>query len=96
MQNKFVAVEDSHRATEILALRKSLWEKVQSRKHYPVKIFPFGPNSNEVMIYGTVDYVLKGGGKSSVGWAARAILTKDGDAVKMQYYQVYLVSPPPS
>jgi len=44
------------------------------------------------MIYGTVDYVLKDGRKSSIDWAARASLVKDGGVVKMEYYQVYLVS----
>jgi len=44
------------------------------------------------MIYGTVDYVLKDDRKSSIDWAARANLVKDGGVVKMEYYQVYLVS----
>lgn len=77
---------------EILALRKGLWEKVQSRRHFPTKIFPFGPNGDEVMLYGTVDYVLKDGRKSSIDWAARGHLVKEGDEVRMDFYQVYLVS----
>lgn len=69
-----------------------MWEKVASRKHKAVKIFPFGPNSDECMLYGTVQYGLKAGGESGVDWAARAHLVKDGGKVKMDFYQVYLVS----
>lgn len=67
-----------------------MWEKVQQRTHTPVKVFPFGSNSNEVMLYGTVDYVLKTGATASVDWSARATLTKEEGPVKMDYYQVYL------
>jgi hypothetical protein len=35
--------------------------------HTPLKIFPFGPDSNEFMLYGTVAYTLKDGRKSNVG-----------------------------
>jgi len=77
---------------EILSLRKAMWEKVSSRAHAPLKIFPFGPNANEVMLYGTVKYGLKVGGESSKDWAARAHLVKEDDGnVKMSFYQVYLV-----
>lgn len=69
-----------------------MWEKVASRKHKAVKIFPFGPNSDECMLYGTVQYGLKAGGESGVDWAARAHLVKEDGRVKMDFYQVYLVS----
>ncbi|KAF2680328.1 hypothetical protein K458DRAFT_434437 [Lentithecium fluviatile CBS 122367] len=75
---------------EILALRRGLWEKVTSRVHKPLKIFPYGPNSDEVMLHGTVRYELKAGGKSSVDWAAYAHLVKIDGGVKMDFYQVYL------
>ncbi|KAF3036297.1 hypothetical protein E8E12_004198 [Didymella heteroderae] len=75
---------------EILALRKGMWEKVASRKHKAIKIFPFGPNSDECMLYGTVKYGLKAGGESGVDWAARAHLVKSRGKVKMDFYQVYL------
>ncbi|KAF2455912.1 hypothetical protein BDY21DRAFT_349065 [Lineolata rhizophorae] len=78
--------------SEILALRKSMWEKVASRRHMPLKVFPFGPNAQEVMLYGTVEYGLKDGRKAFVDWAARAHLTKVDQTVKMDYYQVYLDS----
>ena len=69
-----------------------MWEKVASRKHKAIKIFPFGPNSDECMLYGTVQYGLKAGGESGLDWAARAHLVRDNGAVKMDLYQVYLVS----
>jgi hypothetical protein len=69
-----------------------MWEKVASRKHKATKIFPFGPNSDEVMLYGTVQYGLKAGGESGLEWAARAHLVKEDGRVKMDFYQVYLVS----
>lgn len=72
-------------------MRRGMWEKVASRAHNPIRIFPFGSNANEVMLYGTVRYELKAGGISSVDWAARAQLTKERGAVKMSFYQVYLV-----
>lgn len=69
-----------------------MWEKVSSRSHHPIKIFPFGPQSNECMLYGTVDYQLKTGGTASVPWGARAVLTTEGPdgVVRFKDYQVYL------
>ncbi|KER00749.1 hypothetical protein AUEXF2481DRAFT_645 [Aureobasidium subglaciale EXF-2481] len=75
---------------EILSLRKGMWEKVNKRKHTAVKVFPFGPSSNEVMLYGIVEYVLKDGREASVDWAARANLVKEDGTVMMNFYQVYL------
>ena len=69
-----------------------MWEKVQSRIHRPLKIFPYGPNANEVMLFGTVQYGLKTGGQSSVDWAAYAHLKKIDGSVKMDFFKVYLVS----
>ncbi len=66
---------------EILALRKGMWEHVASRQHKPLKVFPFGNDANEAMLYGTVSYGLKNGKRSEVDWAARAHLleTEGGD-----------------
>lgn len=77
---------------EILTLRHSMWSKISSRHHIPTKIFPFGTHSDEVMLYGTVAYILKDGSESKVDWAARAHLVEEGGKVKMDFYQVYLVS----
>ncbi|ORY14911.1 hypothetical protein BCR34DRAFT_598817 [Clohesyomyces aquaticus] len=77
---------------EILTLRKSLWEKVTSRVHRPLRVFPYGAGSDDVMLYGTVSYALKAGGEVEVEWAARAHLVKQGGngKVRMDFYQVYL------
>lgn len=71
-----------------------MWAAVKARSHNPVKVFPFGTNSEEVMLYGTVEYVFKGEGKgkASKDWAARAKLRKVGEVWKLVEYQVYLVS----
>lgn len=68
-----------------------MWEHVASRKHKPLKIFPFGQNSNELMLYGTVGYGLKNGKNAEIDWAARAHLVEIGGSMEMDFYQVYLV-----
>lgn len=78
---------------EILQIRIGMWEKVAKRSHKPAKIFPFGAGSDEVMLFGTVDYELKDGKKASVDWAARAHFAQEDGALKMDFYQVYLVWP---
>lgn len=77
---------------EILALRHNLWEKVKSRRHFPIKVFPFGHSSSDLMLYGTVEYVLKSDERPSMDWAARATLVVVEGVVKLKHYQVYLVS----
>lgn len=67
-----------------------MWSTIASRSHSPMKIFPFGPNSTEVMIYGTVEYVFKEGGKAVKDWAARAELVKTEAGWKLGFYQIYL------
>lgn len=44
------------------------------------------------MLHGTVKYGLKAGGESGLDWAAYARLIKEEGKVKMEFYQVYLVS----
>ena len=70
-----------------------MWEKVFSRAHEPLKVFPYGPNSDELMLFGTVNYGMKTGEASTKDWAARAHLVKENGKVKMNFYQVYLVRP---
>ena len=43
-----------------------MWTAVASRLHTPLKIFPFGGGSQEVMLYGGVAYVLKDGRRAEV------------------------------
>lgn len=69
-----------------------MWTAVRARSHHPLKIFPFGINATEVMLYGTVSYEFKAGGSASKDWAARAELVEKGEGWKLGMYQVYLVS----
>jgi len=69
-----------------------MWEKVAKRSHKPEKIYSFGSNSNDVMINGTVEYELKDGKSAIVDWSARAHLKQEDGELKMDFYQVYLVS----
>lgn len=70
-----------------------MWDAVESRKHTLHKIFPFGTDSTEVMLYGNVSLALKNGSNADMEWAGRAKLHKDeaSGQYKMSYYQVYLV-----
>ncbi|RMY89231.1 hypothetical protein D0862_10265 [Hortaea werneckii] len=78
------------KSTPDFKVRIGMWEKVATRSHKPVKIFPFGSGSDEVMLFGTVDYELKDGKKACVDWAARAHFAQEDGALKMDFYQVYL------
>jgi hypothetical protein len=76
----------------ILALRHGLWTgPIKTRKHTLEKIFPFGRDSGEVMLYGTVFYALKNGNEVTVDWAGHAVMAEHQGALRMQLYQVYLV-----
>ncbi|KAH8692880.1 hypothetical protein BGW36DRAFT_362426 [Talaromyces proteolyticus] len=77
---------------EILAFRKSLWTSVSSRRHMAVKIF-FG-GDDDLMLFGIVNYVMKGASAKEVqiDWSARAQFVFDeAGRPKMKYYQVYLM-----
>ncbi|QIW95471.1 hypothetical protein AMS68_000989 [Peltaster fructicola] len=77
----------------IVQKRHAMWASVSSRSHKPTRIFAFGPGSEDVMLYGTVDYSLKDGKKASgVEWAARAHFVEQNGELKMDFYQVYLDS----
>lgn len=69
-----------------------MWEKVAKRSHKPEQIYAFGGGSDDVMLHGTVAYVLKDDKKTETVWAARAKFVKDDGRLKMEYYQVFLVS----
>lgn len=83
----------------ILQFRETAWEKVKTRRHVVLGKFPADESKGEqqVMLYGTVDYVFKDGmEKKGTEWAARMVLTKaEGESsLRLQFYQVYLVSQP--
>ncbi|KAJ5468394.1 hypothetical protein N7475_006146 [Penicillium sp. IBT 31633x] len=79
-------------ASAILSLRHGLWTHVASRRHTPARIY-FG-GDDEIMLYGGVNYRLKTDPENDVyvPWAGRVVFApqKEGEEVKMQFYQVYL------
>lgn len=52
--------------TEIMAARRGMWTNVAERLHKPLKIFPFGPDASELMLYGRVAYELHDGRKTAI------------------------------
>ncbi|SMQ45661.1 unnamed protein product [Zymoseptoria tritici ST99CH_1A5] len=76
----------------IIKMRHAMWEKVAKRSHKPAQLYSFGSGSDDIMLFGTVDYTLKDGKGTTVDWAARAHFVGDGDDLKMDFYQVYLDS----
>ncbi|CAG7924148.1 unnamed protein product [Penicillium olsonii] len=76
----------------ILTLRHGLWTHVASRRHTPTRIFFSG--DDEIMLYGGVNYRLKANPDEDVyvPWAGRVVFAphKEGEDIKMQFYQVYL------
>lgn len=82
-----------HGYDEILSLRKGLWSgPVVSRLHTLERIYAFGEDGLDVMVYGNVKYGLKNGKEVVVDWAGRAELVEGKEGVKMKFYQVYLDS----
>ena len=73
-------------------MRHGMWEKVAKRSHKPAQIYAFGAGSDDVMLHGSVDYELKDGKKTSTVWGARANFSKEDGVLKMERYQVFLVS----
>ncbi|RJE20741.1 hypothetical protein PHISCL_06936 [Aspergillus sclerotialis] len=79
---------------EIRTLRHGLWTHVSSRRHFPERVY-FG-GDDELMLYGTVKYVLKADleNEVTVPWAGRVVfenqaVSPDGK-LRMKFYQVYL------
>ena len=88
-----MGIKEAKGYDQILELRKGLWSgPVKTRKHTLKKIFPFGDDATELMLYGIVDYGLKNGKDVNVNWSARAEMVEDGGQLKMKFYQVYLDS----
>ena len=77
---------------DIFTMRKGMWDVVTSRKHTVYKVFPYGENATEAMLYGKVQYGFKDGRETSVEWAARAEMVQDEGKWKFKFYQDYLVS----
>ncbi|GIZ40085.1 hypothetical protein CKM354_000343900 [Cercospora kikuchii] len=74
----------------IIKMRHGMWEKVAKRSHKPAQLYAFGSGSDDIMLYGAVDYTLKDGRGTTVDWSARAHFSQVGGELKMDFYQVYL------
>lgn len=77
---------------EIKTLRHGLWTHVARRQHAPKTVY--FASDNELMLHGTVKYVLRAdtGSEVEVPWAGRVVFSDGAEGVKMRFYQVYLVS----
>ncbi|PYH43266.1 uncharacterized protein BP01DRAFT_358793 [Aspergillus saccharolyticus JOP 1030-1] len=76
---------------EILPLRHGLWTHVASRNHTPERVY-FG-GDGELMLYGTVRYVLRNDPNKEVEvpWAGRVVFAGEEEKdLRMRFYQVYL------
>ncbi|KAK6221572.1 hypothetical protein LQW54_001344 [Pestalotiopsis sp. IQ-011] len=84
--------KSSQGTDEITTLRHGMWAAVVQRKHTIQKIFPFGSDSHEIMLYGDVEYELRAGGKATVEWGGHAVLEKSAQdgKLRLKFYQVYL------
>jgi hypothetical protein len=75
---------------DIAALRRPMWNEVSFRQHRPLRVFPFGSDAREVMLHGTVSYQMKDSRQSSTEWSARAVFAVVNEAVRFEFYQVWL------
>lgn len=89
-----IGIKQVNGKDDIFTMRKGMWDVVTSRKHTIYKVFPYGENATEAMLYGKVQYGFKDGRETSVEWAARAEVVQDEGKWKFKFYQVYLVSFP--
>ena len=76
---------------DIAKSRPAMWEKVAKRLHKPVQIYAFSAGSDDCMLHGSVDYVLKDGKSTLTSWGAKAHFAKEDGELKMDFYQVFLV-----
>jgi len=55
-----------------------MWAAVAGRLHTPFKIYSFGDNSHDIMLFGTVEYTFKDGKKLTVryydGWSVQMLI----------------------
>lgn len=66
-----------------------MWEKVSTRNHVVENVAEI--STNDVLINGYVDYLLKDGNKATTEWAAHMkVVQLDNGIYKMEFYQVYL------
>lgn len=76
----------------ILAIRGAGWKGVTGKLHKVEKIFPFGPDSREFLLYGSVKYLYDDARSGFSEWAGRVCLVEVEEELKIDFYQVYMVS----
>ena len=72
-------------------LRKKIWANIPNRDHRAIRVFPFGNDGDELMVYGTVDYKHHDEHEKGTEWAARVKLAKEGGQIKIALYHIFLV-----
>jgi prepilin-type processing-associated H-X9-DG protein len=82
---------------EYVKFREAGWEKVASREHVVLDVFPKEKEGNgdaELMLRGTVAYGMKDGSNGSADWAGHMKLRwlEDEGGYKLAFYQVWIVS----
>ena len=80
-----------------IKFREQGWEKVSSRRHVVLDVFPRlgeGKEECELMLRGTVEYGMNDGGKGAADWAGHMKLRylEDEGGYKLAFYQVWIVS----
>lgn len=77
---------------DLIELVTKSWAAVQSRDHTVYKVFPFGANSDEVMLHGRSHNVSLDGVESTFTWAARMHFRKAEDvSVLIDKYTIIVV-----
>ncbi|KAL6719988.1 hypothetical protein ACLMJK_001909 [Lecanora helva] len=76
---------------EIRALRKAIWSHVPARDHYPIKIYTHGTDQYDLMAHGEVKYNHHHGHATETEWACSCNLVKEGEELKVAYYQIIVV-----
>ena len=58
---------------------------IKSRTHIVDEVFPFGVNSSQVMLRGTIDTILANGEMTVLLWTGRASYIWEDGGVKMKF-----------
>ncbi|CAF9926818.1 MAG: hypothetical protein GOMPHAMPRED_004235 [Gomphillus americanus] len=77
----------------IIAFREKFFKDVPHRDHPVVKVFTYGPDDKNLMIYGNVGVELPEGTKHSKEWAGRYEIVDTGSGgLKFKYVQVFVTA----
>ncbi|KIV98847.1 uncharacterized protein PV09_09418 [Verruconis gallopava] len=80
----------------LIAATTKSWSVVKSREHIVYKVFPFGPNCDEVMLHGRSRNVTLEDEKVTFTWAARMHFRRSPDGkVEIDKYTIIVDNNPP-